>query len=192
MMSRVLSPLSPALMSFTCVTNAYRLVVVLSFVQLTSGIATIALYGINGGVFDKVIQLAPPVLRYTRRADANILSRVEGQYYFLIYLIGIWLLCGCLCQPRAVPETRASCIPAGTTSARCCLDRRRHYPPAGDHRRRCVPSVPLQTILLIRQWYPALQPPATLIPAWMAPHVSELRREHDESTAKSAIATHVV
>ncbi|KAJ6521000.1 hypothetical protein DFH09DRAFT_1193417 [Mycena vulgaris] len=187
-MSGVLSPLSPALMSFTCVTNAYRLVVVLSFVQLTSGIATIALYGIDGGVFNKVIQLAQLVyavltvalmyhmLRYTHRAGTNILSRVEGQYYFLIYL------------------TRTYCIPAEATSARCASIGADTVLPPGiivavysalqALRRRAVAMHGTQMV-------PTLQPPATLIPAWMVPHVSELRQEH-ESTAKSAIATHIV
>ncbi|KAJ6520973.1 hypothetical protein DFH09DRAFT_1331463 [Mycena vulgaris] len=215
-------------MSFSSVTNAYRLVVSLSLLQITSGVTTISLYGSDGTVSDKVVQLAPAVyaaltilmiyhmLRYTRRADTNILSRAEGQYYFLIFLVAVWGLSAiCAWANLVLSEPRAACIPAAFVSARCLSIGADAVLPPAIIFARCVPSHlspcdsadqfhgtvysasrALRRCAVAMYGTEMVQPlaavaPAPLIPAWMAPHVSDLRRAH-ESTGKAAIPMHVV
>ncbi|KAJ7670979.1 hypothetical protein B0H17DRAFT_1209229 [Mycena rosella] len=198
-------------MSFISVTNAYRRVAALSLLQLTSGLSTIYIYGLHGsaGTFQLVLSLYAAVtvvimyrlLSHTRFTSAHIISRVQGQYYSLLYFAHWFFFVVCSTTAAGVlSEPRWACLAERFDSPQCMVlgvDMVLPYAIiaalylAARALRRCAIAIHGTELITIQGTSlvtilppPAGAPAAKLIPAWTTPHMADLRRACEERGQK--------
>ncbi|KAJ7136684.1 hypothetical protein C8R44DRAFT_361265 [Mycena epipterygia] len=200
-------------MSLAFLVNAYLLVAVLCLLQIGSGLAAIHLYGIGrGAIYLQIIPVLFGVvtlekmyrmLKYTRRTDTTIFSRVHTHYVQLVYLaVPIWPICVfalSVVERQVIPPAstlcRANgfwiwqCIPLGmnvvlpytlsiTLFFTSQLLKRRARAIHG------VENVPMPQPVP-RPW---LYADNKVVPAWMTPHVAEFETVPlEEGAGKSAV-----
>ncbi|KAF7363051.1 hypothetical protein MVEN_00656900 [Mycena venus] len=179
----------------------YRFVYALCLLQIVSGVATLALYGADGSVASKVIQVAPTVyalitalkihrmLSYAHRADpSQPLSRVEGQYLLLIYMVGMWVLCILVSfwpQYRRFSTMLASCLSTNFPANLKCVSLATDivfpfsilgavYSALRALQRRAVELHGADMVAIPVECSLSVTYPQNLIEAWMLPHVADL------------------
>jgi len=212
-------------MFFTSFTAYYRLVYALSLLQIASSVATLALYGADGYVVFTVVTptayafctavMMHRMLSYARRPDPNHPhSRVKGQYYMLIYTVGMWVLCIlvlfyyttyrsallstalAICAPWKF-FANMKCVPLGMDTVLPFAILTTVHSASRALRRQAVelhgmdivvaPLVPVAQSA--SESAAAATDPKKFIPAWMAPHVADLARDVDSDKSRAIVQT---
>ncbi|KAJ7893298.1 hypothetical protein B0H14DRAFT_2684617 [Mycena olivaceomarginata] len=193
-------------MLFTSFIARYRLVYALCLLQIVSGVATLALYGADGNVASKIIQVAPTfyafltawmmhlMLSYARRADpSDYRPRVEGQYRLLICTVGVWMYCILVsfwilpqstrlstalvsCPPTDFPAN-LKCVPLATDIILPFSILGAAYSALRALRRRAVELHGTEMVTIPVGCSLWVPPPQNLVAAWMLPHVADLTRD---------------
>ncbi|KAJ7905229.1 hypothetical protein B0H13DRAFT_2023344, partial [Mycena leptocephala] len=183
-------------MSFASLTNIYCLVGALSALQSASGLAAIFLHGLSGSAPSIILQVSPAVygvttaslmyrmLSYRRTADANALSRVNIQYYILIYTAGMWILCAVavhIILPSQNNSMGTSCCVANAFIAIRCIPIAINvflpyaiiasmFSAARTLRLRAQAVCSTRLVPI-----PSATDPGPQLPAWMLLHLADLR-----------------
>jgi hypothetical protein len=182
--------------------------------QIVSGGATLALYGADGNVASKIIQVTPTLyafltawimhrmLSYVRRADpTNYISRVEGQYLQLIYFVGMWVVCitvwfGIPSQSARLSTVLASCPPTTFPANLKCVPLATDimlpfsilgavYSALRALQLRAVELHGTEMVAIPVGCSLSTTYPQNLIAAWMLPHVADLTTGRDAASEKS-------